>query len=225
MTGVINMGSQRITTLPLPGASTDVFVASQAPGLPSPSINSNTYPIKAWASDPSNTTAFTTNTIILSTGNHFFHAITIPYAMTINQIWVYHTTGAVAGASGAFYGLGIYNTSGTLLAQTGNVASSGFIGLTGPLGWPLTASYTIQPGNYMIGFLWYQGTGGTPVAPVLGKTSGAVVGQQNINTPALASGQLNQRTCALFTAQTSLYTSIGSATPVANGCNYWTAVA
>ena len=224
MSGAIAMGSNRITGLTLPGATTDPLIASQSMGAPNPSIHTNTYSYKAWNADPANSPNFTGQTAIMTSGVHIMTAISIPYAMTLNQIWVWHTTGATAGTSGAFYGMGIYSTTGTLLASTGNQVSSGFIGSTGAVAWALSAPYTIQPGNYMIGFLWYAGTGGTPVTPVLGKPSGAPIAQLNVNCPTPSSGKLDQRTCTVGTGQTSLYTTISGVTPIASNTNFWVAV-
>jgi hypothetical protein len=225
MSGAIAMGSNRLTGLPLPGASTDPLTASQGPAVPNAGIHSAITSLKAWNSDPAATPTYTGITYTTTSGLHQFTAISIPYAMTLTQLWVWQTTGAVAGTSGAFYGVGIYSTAGTLLASTGNVVSSGFIGLTGALGWPLTASYTIQPGNYMIGFLWYAGTGGSPVAPILGRASNAVTAQINMNCPTPSSGKLDQRGCTAGTGQTSLYTSLSGITPTASNANFWVGVA
>jgi hypothetical protein len=160
----------------------------------------------------------------MSSGIHAFTAISIPYAMTLTQLWVWHTTGAVAGTSGAFYGIGIYDTSGNLLASTGNQASGVYIGLTGALGWTLSSSYAIQPGNYMIGFLWYSGTGGSPTVPILGKPATASAAQVNINCPTPSSGKLDQRCCIAGTGRTSLYSPM-NVTPTTSNANFWTAVA
>jgi hypothetical protein len=162
----------------------------------------------------------------MSSGTHFFTAISVPYQMSITQIWNYQITGAVAGASGAFYGIGIYDTSGNLLASTTNIASTapGLIGLTGPLGWSLSSTYSIAPGNYMIGFLWYSGTGGTPTVPILGKPSNAITAQVNANCPTPTSGKLDQRACSTATGRTTLYTSLAGVTPTAGNANYWVAL-
>jgi len=224
MSGAIAMGSNRITGMPLPGASTDPLVASQSMGSPNPSIHTNSYSYKAWNADPATCVNLATNTASSSTGVHMMTAISIPYAMTLNQVNVWHTTGAVAGTSGAFYGLGIYSTTGTLLASTNNQVSSGYIGLTGALSWALSAPYTIQPGNYMIGFLWYSGTGGSPISPVFGKPSTAPAAQLNINCPTPSSGKLDQRTCIVGTGQTALYTTTAGITPTTSGNNFWVAV-
>jgi hypothetical protein len=224
-TSAVSMNSQRLTTLPLPGASTDPLVASQAPGLINPSVHSNTYPIKAWNADPANCPVFTSQTAAMSTGIHNFVALSIPYTMTLNQIWIYQTTGAAFQATGGYYAFGIYDTSGNLLASTSNLATSGFAGLTGPLGWPLSSAYTIQPGNYMIGFLYYTGTGaGTPTTPVFGKPATANAAQINSNCPTPSSGKLDQRACNAGTGRTSLYSPM-NVTPTASIANYWTAVA
>jgi hypothetical protein len=180
--------------------------------------------MKAWNADPAATPTYTGITFTASSGIHLMTAISIPYAMTLDRLWVWHTTGAVAGTSGAFYGIGIYSTAGTLLASTGNQVSSGFIGFTGLLSWSLSSSYTIQPGNYMIGFLWYSGTGGSPTLPILGRISNAVTAQVNSNCPTPSSGKLDQRGCNVGTGQTSLYTTIAGITPTASNVNYWTAV-
>jgi len=225
MSGAIAMGSNRITGLALPGASTDPLTASQGPAVPNVGIHSNTTSLKAWNSDPAATPTYTGITYTTTSGLHQFTAISIPYAMTLTQLWVWQTGGATAGTSGAFYGIGIYSTAGALLASTGNGVSSGFIGLTGALGWALSASYTIQPGNYMIGFLWYAGTGGSPVAPILGRTSNAVTAQINMNCPTPSAGKLDQRGCTAGTGQTSLYTSLSGITPTASNANFWVGVA
>jgi hypothetical protein len=225
MSGAVAMGSNRITGLALPGASTDPLTASQGPALPSIGIHSNTASLKAWNADPAATPTYTGITYTTTSGVHQFTAISVPYAMTISQIWVWHTGGGTAGTSGAFYGFGIYSTTGTLLASTGNGVSSGFTGLTGALGWSLSASYTIQPGNYMIGFLWYAGTGGSPVAPIFGRTSNAVTAQINTNCPTPSSGKLDQRGCTAGTGQTSLYTSLSGITPTASNANFWVGLA
>jgi hypothetical protein len=224
MSGAIAMGSSRITGLALPGASTDALQASQGPTVPNSGIHTNIVQMKAWTSDPASTTVYTSNTYTTTSGVHVFAAISIPYAMTLSTIWVWQTTGASAGASGAFYGLGIYSTAGTLLAQTGNQVSSGFIGVTGLTGWSLSSTYTIQPGNYMIGFLWYAGTGGSPVAPILGKLSNAPTAQVNSNCPTPSSGKLDQRGCTVGTGQTSMYSSITGITPTAANSSLWMAV-
>ena len=223
-TSAIAMGSNRITGLALPGASTDPLTASQGPSVPNIGIHASTVSMKAWNADPAATPTYTGITYTTTSGLHQFTAISIPYAMTIDRVWLWHTTGAVAGTSGAFYAIGIYSTAGTLLASTNNQVSSGFIGFTGLLSWALSSSYTIQPGNYMIGFLWYAGTGGSPVAPILGRTSNAVTAQINSNCPTPSSGKLDQRGCTAGTGQTALYTSMAGITPTASNANYWTAV-
>ena len=224
MAGTITMGSNRITGLPTPGASTDPIVASQSMGTPNLSIHTNSLSFKAWNADVANSPNFTGQTASITSGVHHMTAISIPYAMTLTQFNIWQTTGAIAGTSGAFYGLGIYSTTGTLLASTNNQVSSGFIGFTGALAWALSSTYTIQPGNYMIGFLWYSGTGGTPVSPVLGKPSGAPIAQLNANVPTPSSGKLDQRTCTVGTGQTALYTSTAGLTPTASNTNFWVAV-
>ena len=224
MSGAIAMGSNRITGLALPGASTDPLTGGQGPAVPNIGIHTATRSMKAWNADPAATPTYTGITFTASSGIHLMTAISIPYAMTLDRLWVWHTTGAVAGTSGAFYGIGIYSTAGTLLASTGNQVSSGFIGFTGLLSWSLSSSYTIQPGNYMIGFLWYSGTGGSPTLPILGRISNAVTAQVNSNCPTPSSGKLDQRGCNVGTGQTSLYTTIAGITPTASNVNYWTAV-
>ena len=200
--------------------------SAKAPGLPMPGIHAGgSYAIKAWNSDPANTPIMTGATASMSTGVHFFSAISIPYAMTLNQIWHYQVTGAAFQATGGYYAFGIYDTSGNLLASTGNQAASGFAGLTGMLGWPLSAGYSIAAGNYMIGFLYYTGTGaGAPVTPTFGRASNANSLAINVNCPTPSAGKLDQRACTAGSGRTSLYSPM-TATPAAVNTNYWTAVA
>lgn len=200
--------------------------SAKSPGVPLPGIHAGgSYSMKAWNADPSNSTLMTTATLTMLTGVPSFCAISIPYAMTLNQIWVYQTTGAAFQATGGYYAFGIYDTSGNLLASTGNQAASGFAGLTGMLGWPLSAAYSIAAGNYMIGFLYYTGTGaGTPVAPIFGRTSNANSLAINVNCPTPSAGKLDQRACTAGSGRTSLWSPM-TATPAAGNTNYWTAVA
>jgi hypothetical protein len=167
------------------------------------------------------TSAITT----MLTGVQYFSAISIPYPMTLNQIWVYQATGAAFQATAGYYALGIYDTSGNLLASTANQAAGGFAGLTGMLGWSLSAAYSITAGNYMIGFLYYTGTGaGTPVAPILGRASNANSLAINVNCPTPSAGKLDQRACTAGSGRTSLWSPM-TATPAAVNTNFWTAVA
>lgn len=200
--------------------------SAKSPGVPLPGIHAGgSYAMKAWNSDPSNSPLMTSATLTMLTGIQYFSAISIPYAMTLNQIWVYQTTGAVYQATGGYYALGIYDTSGNLLASTGNVQPAGFTGLTGMLGWGLSAAYAIAAGNYMIGFLYYTGTGaGSPVAPILGRTSNANSLAINVNCPTPSAGKLDQRACTAGSGRTSLWSPM-TGTPAAVNTNYWTAVA
>jgi hypothetical protein len=227
MSNAINMASQRITTLPLPGASTDPLIASQSMAAPSPLIHTNTasgsYAMKAWNADPANC-ALSTASVSMASGTEFFSAITIPYPMTLNQIWIYQITGAAYQATGGYYALGIYDTSGNLLATTGNQQSTGFTGLTGALGWALSASYAIAQGNYMIGFLYYTGTGaGTPITPAFGRLNGANSASINLNCPTPSAGKVDQRCCQLG-SRTTLASPM-TATPVVSATNFWVGVA
>jgi hypothetical protein len=77
----------------------------------------------------------------------------------------------------------------------------------------------------MIGFLFYAGTGGSPVAPILGRASNAVAAQVNMNCPTPSAGKLDQRGCTAGTGQTSLYTSLSGITPTATNTNFWVGVA
>jgi hypothetical protein len=193
-------------------------------GAPSPLIHSNTYSMKAWNADPANC-ALSTSSATMTSGIEFFSAISIPYPMTINQIWVYSITGATYQATGGYYAFGIYDTSGNLLASTGNLQSSGLTGLTGSLGWSLSSSYVIAQGNYMIGFIYYTGTGaGTPTTPVFGRLQGANAGQINMNCPTPSAGKLDQRCCFAGSGRTALYSPM-NATPTISAQNFWTAVA
>jgi hypothetical protein len=179
--------------------------------------------LKVWNADPALAPQFSTATFVTSSGIEYFTAISVPYTMTVNNIWIWQTTGAIAGTSGAFYGLGIYDTSGNLLASTSNQVSSGSIGLTGALSWALSSSYSLSAGNYMIGFLWYQGTGGTPTTPFLGKPSVTPTAQINLNVPTPSSGKLDQRTCQAGGSRTSLYNPMNT-TPAAGNSNFWVAL-
>jgi len=223
MSGAIAMGSNRITGLPTPGASTDPLVASQSMGAPNPSIHTNTYSMKAWNADPANC-ALSAASVSMTSTNEYFSAITIPYPMTLNQIWVYQIQGATYQATGGYYALGIYDTSGNLLATTGNAQPSGFTGLTGPLAWTLTSAYAIAQGNYMIGFLYYTGTGaGTPITPALGRLNANNAAQINLNCPTPSAGKLDQRCCAVG-SRTTLASPM-TTTPSQSATNFWTAVA
>jgi hypothetical protein len=180
--------------------------------------------MKAWTVDPAIVT-LTAATVTMSTGVQYFSAISIPYATTLNQIWIYQTVGAVFQATGGYYAFGIYDTSGNLLASTGNLAASGFAGLTGPLGWPLSAAYSIAPGNYMIGFLYYTGTGaGTPVTPIFGRSSASTATSINMNCPTPSAGKLDQRACTAGAGRTTLWSPM-TGTPAAVNVNFWTGVA
>jgi hypothetical protein len=179
--------------------------------------------LKVWNADPAIVATFASNLFTPSSGIEYFTAISVPYTMTVNNIWIWQTTGAIAGTSGAFYGHGIYDTSGNLLASTSNQVSSGSIGLTGALSWALSSSYSLSAGNYMIGFLWYQGTGGTPTTPVFGKPSGATTTQINLNVPTPSSGKLDQRACTAGSGRTSLYNPMNT-TPTASASNFWVAL-
>jgi hypothetical protein len=224
MSGSIAMGSNRVTGLPTPGGSTDPLVASQSMGAPSPSIHTNTYPLKAWNADPANT-AISISSVSMSSGVQWFSAISIPYAMTLNQVWIYVISGAAYQATGGFYGFGIYDTSGNLLVSTGNMQPTGFTGLSGPLGWPLLTPYAIAPGNYMIGFIYYTGTGaGTPATPAFGRLANNAFSAININCPTPSSGKLDQRCCQAGTGRTGLYSPM-NVTPTQSGTNFWVAVA
>lgn len=75
----------------------------------------------------------------------------------------------------------------------------------------------------MIGFLWYQGTGGTPTTPILGKPSAAVVAGINLGCPTPSSGKLDQRACSAGSGRTTLYSPMNT-TPTAGANNFWTAV-
>jgi hypothetical protein len=200
--------------------------SAKSPGVPLPGIHAGgSYPMKAWNADPANSTLMTTATVTMLNGIQYFGAISIPYAMTLNQIWIYQTTGAAFQATGGYYAFGIYDTSGALLASTGNLVSGGFTGLTGMLGWSLSASYAIAAGNYMIGFLYYTGTGaGTPVAPIFGRTSNANSVAINVNCPTPSAGKLDQRACTAGSGRTTLWAPM-TGTPAAVNTNYWTAVA
>ena len=227
MSGAIAMGSSRITGLPVPGATTDPIVASQSMGAPSPSIHTNTalsgYAMKAWNADPANC-ALSTASVAMTSQTEFFSAITIPYPMTLNQIWIYQITGAAYQATGGYYALGIYDTSGNLLATTGNVQPAGFTGFTGALGWSLSASYAIAAGNYMIGFLYYAGTGGgTPITPALGRLNGGAAAVINMNCTTPSAGKLDQRCCSTG-SRTTLANPL-TATPVQSATNFWVGVA
>jgi hypothetical protein len=223
MSGAIAMGTNRVTGLAASGASTDAARADYLPGVPNPNIHTSTYSMKAWTADPAQV-AMTAATVSMSTGVTFFSAITIPFATTINQIWHYQQTGAVFQATGGYYAFGIYDTSGNLLASTGNLQSSGLCGLTGHLGWPLSASYAIAAGNYMIGFLYYTGTGvGSPTIPIFGRSSAAVAVSININCPTPSAGKLDQRACSAGSGRTTLYNPM-TATPNAVNTNFWTAL-
>jgi hypothetical protein len=224
MSGAIAMGSNRITGLALPGASTDPLIASQSMGAPSPSIHAGgSYPLKAWNADPANC-ALSSASVSMTSQIEFFTAITIPYTMTLNQIWVYQIQGATYQATGGYYALGIYDTSGNLLATTGNAQPSGFTGLTGPLAWTLTSAYAIAQGNYMIGFLYYSGTGaGTPTTPALGRLNSNNATQINMNCPTASAGKLDQRCCSL-SSRTTLANPM-TATPSQSATIFWVGVA
>jgi len=200
--------------------------SAKSPGVPVPGIHAGgSYSIKAWNSDPANTPLLTSATVTMLTGVQYFSAISIPYATTLNQIWVYQSTGAVFQATAGYYAFGIYDTSGNLLASTGNQAAGGFAGLTGMLGWSLSAAYSIAAGNYMIGFLYYTGTGaGSPVAPIFGRASNANSIAINVNCPTPSAGKLDQRACSAGGGRTSLWSPM-TGTPAAVNANYWTAVA
>ena len=200
--------------------------SAKSPGVPLPGIHAGgSYAMKAWNADPSNSPLMTTATVSMLTGIQYFSAISIPYAMTLNQIWIYQSTGAAFQATGGYYAFGIYDTSGALLASTGNLVSGGFTGLTGMLGWSLSAGYSIAAGNYMIGFLYYTGTGaGSPVAPIFGRTSNANSLAINVNCPTPSAGKLDQRACTAGSGRTSLWSPM-TGTPSAVNTNYWTAVA
>lgn len=179
--------------------------------------------MKAWNADPANC-ALSTASVSMTSGTEFFSAITIPYPTTLNQIWVYQITGAAYQATSPYYALWIYDTTGNLLASTGNVQPAGFTGLTGALGWGLTASYSIAAGNYMIGFLYYSGTGaGTPITPALGRLNGAVAAGINMNCPTPSAGKLDQRCCS--TGSRTTLASPMTATPVISATNFWVGVA
>jgi hypothetical protein len=224
MSGAIAMGSNRITGLALPGASTDPLIASQSMGAPSPSIHAGgSYSLKAWNADPANT-PISVGSVSMTSQSEFFSAITIPYPMTLNQIWVYQITGATYQATGGYYALGIYDTSGNLLATTGNLQPSGLTGLTGPLAWTLTSAYAIAPGNYMIGFLYYSGTGaGTPITPALGRLNANNAAQINVNCPTPSAGKLDQRCCSIG-SRTTLANPM-TATPSQSATIFWVGVA
>lgn len=227
MSGAIAMGSNRITGMPTAGAATDPLRADAGPATPNPSIHAGgSYAFKAWNADPGTSVLITSATAQMVSGVHQFTSISIPYAMTLNQIWVYQTIGAAYQATGGYYNIGIFSTAGTLLASTGNLQSSGLTGLTGFLGWTLSAPYSIAAGNYMIGFIFYQGTGaGSPVAPTFGKASSGSQTQLNVNCPTVSSGKLDQRCCSAGTGQTSIYSTIAGVTPTLNILHFWTAVA
>jgi len=192
-------------------------------GAPNPSIHTNTYSMKAWNADPANC-ALSAASVSMTSTNEYFSAITIPYPMTLNQIWVYQIQGAAYQATGGYYALGIYDTSGNLLATTGNAQPSGFTGLTGPLAWTLTSAYAIAQGNYMIGFLYYTGTGaGTPITPALGRLNANNAAQINLNCPTPSAGKLDQRCCAVG-SRTTLASPM-TTTPSQSATNFWTAVA
>ena len=220
--------STSITTAATPNSVKGAYdLALRAPVSPNIGIHASTQTgqtLKAWNADPNNIGLFSSFTTTISSGIHFFTAISIPYAMTISNVWVWQTTGAVAGTSGAFYGFGIYDTSGNLLASTANQVSSGFIGLTGNVVWNLSSSYSIAAGNYMVGMLWYSGTGGTPTLPVFGKTGGGTFSQLNVNCSTPSAGKLDQRACTAGTGRTSLYTSLAGVTPTQATANFWAAL-
>jgi hypothetical protein len=227
MSGNINLNSTaRITNLVLPQASTDVPRAGQIAAIPSPSIHANINsigPVVAWTADPATLVTFTSNTATQSSGIMSFTAITIPYQVTLNGIFNWVTTGATAGTSGAVYEWGLYNTSGTLLARTGNLVPSGFIGATSLVQWVWQTPPTVAAGNYMLGFLWYAGTGGTPVTPIFGKTANATSGMVNAGCPTPSSGKLDQRACTAGSGLTSIYNPM-TATPTQTNTPLWVGV-
>jgi len=223
MSGAIAMATNRVSGLAASGASTDAARADYLPGVPNLNIHTGTYSMKAWTADPAQI-GMTAATVTMSSGVTFFSAITIPFATTINQIWHYQQTGAVFQATAGYYAFGIYDTSGNLLASTGNQQSSGLCGLTGHLGWSLSSSYAIAAGNYMIGFLYYTGTGaGSPTTPIFGRSSAALAVSINVNCPTPSAGKLDQRACSAGSGRTTLYNPM-TATPSAVNTNFWTAL-
>jgi hypothetical protein len=179
--------------------------------------------MKAWNADPANC-ALSTASVAMTSQTEFFSAITIPYPMTINQIWIYQITGAAYQVTNPYYALGIYDTSGNLLATTGNVQPAGFTGFTGALGWSLSASYAIAAGNYMIGFLYYAGTGGgTPITPALGRLNGGAAAVINMNCTTPSAGKLDQRCCS--TGSRTTLANPMTVTPTQSATNFWVGVA
>jgi hypothetical protein len=182
--GSINMNSvSRITNLQKPvGANEPPRAGDLAPSTPS-----TLHGLKAWTYDPAIATGAT---LILSANTLYLSAIYVPYTMTVTQIWAYVNTAGVNGSSGTSLYLGIYD-SGTLLGSTVNQNTT--LGLTGALGYTMSSSVTLGPGQYWIGIKFVTGTGGT--APTLQKTSSSTAAIINFNiaaSPSLATQRASQ---------------------------------
>jgi len=194
MSGAIAMGSQRITNLPTPGASTDVARAGDY-GMTTPA---SLHGVNALTYDPAQAAGAT---IQPTSGVAYFSAIYVPYTMTISRIWAFVNTGGTVG-TGATLSLGIYNST-TLLASTTNQAST--MALTGALGYTMSTSPTLTPGVYWIGILYVAGTGSAaPTYQKSGQTTNTIVNFNNGNSN---TSLLNQR-AASSSGRSSLPTDL-----------------
>ena len=181
MSGAIAMGSNRITGMPLPGATTDPARAGDI----SNAIPSTVHGLKAWTYDPA---AAAGATVLLAGNTLYFSAIYVPYAMTVSQIWAFVNTAGTNGSSGTSLYLGIYS-AGTLLGSTGNQNST--LGFTTALGYSLTSPVSLTAGTYWIGMKFTAGTGG--VAPTVQRTGQTTAALTNFNVSTSNQSLINQR--------------------------------
>lgn len=196
-------------TLPVVGQSNwDVPLDDALVDMAVGSFDPNDHGFVAWAYDPaqlSNNSTFTTQVMKL------VKLPKLPVATTISTLWVHVGVGGTAVTAGQSF-LGLYNTSGTLLAQTADLSVS--FATSGLKSGALTVPYAAGAEHYYVGIL-ANATTTTPSFSITAAHSASAI-NANLSTA-------TSRWATTGGALTALPASVtmGSVTP--SSANHWVA--
>lgn len=125
--------------------------------------------LTAWSYDP----AFSSTGQLLTNGTLYLSAVPIRKAATISKLWYLTTTAGATPTTGQNW-MGLYTSTGTLVASVGidGSVTSASVAVGATLGTP----YAAAAGKYWVAILVNAAT-----APTLLRTSGSTTGTNNAN--------------------------------------------
>jgi hypothetical protein len=161
----------------------------------------------AWTCDPY---ISGTSSSVATSGTVYLNAVYVPYAVTTTKAWFSISAAGVTPTAGQNY-VGLYNSSGTLVASVGvdsSVTATGMQSVT----W--TSPANLSAGLYWVAMLWNAAT-----TPALARSSTANLAIMNANLSAVTA-----RFCSNGTGKTSLTAITPSSNNTSTAQPIWTAI-